>query len=45
MCECCEPKTCEKGRDPKTCSEEQIKECHGDSSKHSCEETASTARK
>ena len=30
MCECCKPKTCEKGKDPKTCTEEQIKECHGD---------------
>ena len=45
MCECCKPKTCEKGKDPKTCTEEQIKECHGDSAKHSCVETKGTAKK
>ena len=30
-------KTCEKGKDPKTCSPEQIKECHGDTATHPCE--------
>jgi len=34
MCEA--TKTCEKGRDPKTCSAEQIKECHGEVEKHPC---------
>jgi len=29
-------KTCEKGMDPKTCSPEQIRECHGDGAGHSC---------
>ena len=45
MCECCKPKTCEKGKDPKTCTEERIKECDGDSSKHTCTEAADTAKK
>jgi hypothetical protein len=37
MCECCEqPKKCEKGKDPKECPPEQIKECHGDSAEHPC---------
>ena len=29
-------KKCEKGKDPKTCSPEQIKECHGDTATHPC---------
>jgi len=29
-------KTCEKGVDPKTCSPEQIRECHEDGAGHSC---------
>ncbi len=29
---------CEKGKDPKTCSPEQIKECHGDVAEHPCEQ-------
>jgi AhpD family alkylhydroperoxidase len=29
-------KTCEKGRDPKTCSPEQIEECHGAEAGHAC---------
>jgi len=38
----CEPKSkttknCEKDKDPKTCSPEQIRECHGDAAKHPCE--------
>ena len=42
MCECCEPvEKCEKGKDPKTCTPEQIKECHGDDPKHSCEDKPS----
>ena len=28
-------KKCEKGKDPKTCSAEQIKKCHG-TAKHAC---------
>ena len=28
-------KKCEKGKDPKTCSPQQIKKCHG-TKKHSC---------
>jgi len=28
---------CHKGRNPKECTPEQIKECHGDVSEHSCE--------
>jgi hypothetical protein len=27
---------CEKGKDPKTCSPQQIRECHGDTVKHPC---------
>jgi hypothetical protein len=30
-------KKCEKGKDPKTCSAEQIRECHGEASEHPCE--------
>ena len=30
---------CERGKDPKTCSPEQIKECHGDTKEHCCEKT------
>ena len=47
MCECCkpEPKTCEKGKDPKTCTTEQVKECHGETKKHECEEAAAKASK
>jgi len=33
------PKTsekCEKGKDPKKCTPEQIKECHGDAAEHPC---------
>ena len=29
---------CDKGKDPKKCSPEQIKKCHGDAKEHSCEE-------
>jgi hypothetical protein len=29
---------CGKPEDPKECSEEQIKECHGDEDKHPCDE-------
>ncbi len=29
-------KKCEKGKDPKTCSAEQIKKCHGETKKHAC---------
>lgn len=32
--------TCEKGMDPKTCSPERIRECHGESAGHSCGTTA-----
>jgi hypothetical protein len=27
---------CEKGKDPETCSPEQIKECHGEAREHEC---------
>jgi hypothetical protein len=27
---------CEKGKDPKTCSPEQIRECHGSEPAHPC---------
>jgi hypothetical protein len=30
------PEKCDKGKDPKECSPEQIKECHGDEKEHSC---------
>ncbi len=36
MCDCCKPKTCEKGKDPKKCTDEQVKECHGDVKEHEC---------
>jgi hypothetical protein len=29
-------KKCEKGKDPKKCTPEQIKECHGEAAEHSC---------
>ena len=29
-------KKCEKGKDPKTCSPEQIRECHGSERDHPC---------
>jgi len=29
-------KKCEKGKDPKKCTPEQIRECHGDAPKHPC---------
>ncbi len=45
MCECCKPKTCEKGENPKTCTKEKIEECHGDSPKHDCAEAAETTKK
>lgn len=31
---------CEKGKDPKKCSAEQIRECHGEAAKHPCVSTA-----
>jgi hypothetical protein len=31
--------TCGRKKDPGTCSEEQIRECHGDAATHSCETT------
>jgi hypothetical protein len=30
---------CHKGKNPKECTPEQIKECHGDVKEHPCEET------
>ena len=33
-------KKCEKGKVPKTCSPEQVRECHGDAAKHRCETKA-----
>ncbi len=38
-------KTCEKGVDPKTCSPEQIKECHGDTATHPCETSGNPKKK
>lgn len=29
---------CHKGKEPRECSPEQIKECHGDVDRHPCEE-------
>ena len=29
---------CHKGKDPKKCAPEQIKECHGDAKEHPCKE-------
>jgi hypothetical protein len=29
---------CHKGKNPKECSPDQIKECHGDAKEHPCEE-------
>jgi len=29
---------CHEGKDPKKCTPEQIKKCHGDVSEHPCEE-------
>jgi hypothetical protein len=41
MCERCKPvEKCEKGKDPKTCTPEQIEECHGEAPKHECKEKA-----
>lgn len=31
---------CHKGKKPKECSPEQIKECHGDEKVHPCDEEA-----
>jgi hypothetical protein len=36
---------CEKGKDPKTCPPEQIKECHGDVATHPCEAGAKSKKK
>jgi hypothetical protein len=35
--ECCHP---EEPRDPKECTPEQIRECHGDVAEHRCEGSA-----
>ena len=37
-CECDHPKP-----DPKTCTPEQIRECHGDVAEHSCEQQGEAA--
>ena len=29
---------CHKNKDPKECTPKQIKECHGDAKKHTCED-------
>jgi len=31
-----EKKKCEKGKDPKCCTPEQIKQCHGEAAVHTC---------
>ncbi len=33
---CQAAKKCEKGKDPKKCTPEQIKECHGETAEHNC---------
>jgi len=38
-------KKCEKGKDPKTCSPGQIKECHGETKVHSCQTRSSPEKK
>ena len=38
-------KKCEKGKDPKKCGPEQIRECHGEAAKHSCEAPAGKGKK
>lgn len=45
MCDCCKPKTCEKGKEPGTCADEQVKECHGDAKEHDCAKTEVKAEK
>jgi len=42
---CASSKKCEKGKDPGTCSPEQIRECHGETATHPCETGASTKKK
>lgn len=37
MCNAKQP--CQEARDPKTCTPEQIKKCHGDVADHPCETT------
>jgi hypothetical protein len=39
MCEKCGCSKTPEKQDPKQCSPEQIKECHGDTDKHPCEDT------
>ena len=36
--DCPKEKCCGEKKDPKECSEEQIKKCHGDVKEHPCEE-------
>ena len=38
-------KKCEKGKDPKACPPEQIRECHGETKKHACEAPVGKERK
>ena len=38
-------KKCEKGKDAKTCSSEQIKECHGEVAGHPCEGSGKSTKK
>lgn len=42
---CSSGKKCEKDKDPKTCSPEQIKECHGDTATHPCETAGESTKK
>ena len=42
---CNKTRKCEQGKDPKTCSPERIKECHGESAAHPCENGAKPAKK
>ena len=36
---------CEKGKDPKKCTAEQIRECHGEAAKHPCGSSPEKKRK
>ena len=42
---CSKTEKCEKGKDPKACSPEQIKECHGEVAGHPCEGGGKPAKK
>ena len=37
MCKKSSSQKCHKGKDPGSCTPEEIKECHGDTKSHPCE--------